>query len=345
MSNNANLQKSDIDFVVLWVDGSDPKWQAKKAQYAHEQTKCIFDSRNEMNGEVRFRDWGIFRYWFRAVEKYAPWVRKVHFVSDSQIPEWMNLNCPKLYFVDHKDYMPKEWLPNFNASALELNLFRIEGLSEKFVYFNDDMLLNAPVKPTDFFIDGLPCDCAILEPLDVDKNNYSDLLLNVMRVIRHHAEFRNPFRENLWKWLNPRYGWGLFQNLRLWRWRRTLHFYDSHICNAYLKSIFVEAWTKVPEFLENTSAHRFRNYYEDVSKLLISAWQLSSGKFHPRTPEFGKYYGMDAIADATKDIREHIHKVICINDGAADDVDFEALKKQVQQAYQDILSEKSMFEL
>ena len=69
----------DIDFVVLWVDGNDPQWQAQKAKY---QGKTLDDS----NAAHRFRDWGLMPYWFRAVEKFCPWVRKVHFVLRSCAP-------------------------------------------------------------------------------------------------------------------------------------------------------------------------------------------------------------------------------------------------------------------
>ena len=66
-----------IDFVMIWVDGNDPEWQKEKAKY---------DERVETlaNNEVRFRDWDNLQYWFRAVEKFAPWVRNVYFVTDNQ---------------------------------------------------------------------------------------------------------------------------------------------------------------------------------------------------------------------------------------------------------------------
>ena len=57
----------DIDFVVLWVDGNDPEWRAEKAKYQG----AVTDDSNSVN---RFRDWGLMPYWFRAVEKFTPWV-------------------------------------------------------------------------------------------------------------------------------------------------------------------------------------------------------------------------------------------------------------------------------
>ena len=68
-----------IDFVLIWVDGSDPQWQAEKEKYLATE-KGIIDAT-----QTRYRDWDNLKYWFRAVEKYAPWVNRVHFVTCGQI--------------------------------------------------------------------------------------------------------------------------------------------------------------------------------------------------------------------------------------------------------------------
>lgn len=91
----------DIDFVVLWVDGSDPAWQAEKAKY---QGQPLDDS----NTPNRFRDWGLMPYWFRAVEKFTPWVRKIYFVTCGHVPAFLNLAHPKLHHVKHADFLPPE---------------------------------------------------------------------------------------------------------------------------------------------------------------------------------------------------------------------------------------------
>ena len=95
---------SDIDFVIPWVDGNDPEWQKEKN---------LYDESNKTGDStiVRYRSWDNLQYWFRAVEKFAPWVRKVYFVTCGQKPEWLNAECSKLVLVDHKDYMPEEALP------------------------------------------------------------------------------------------------------------------------------------------------------------------------------------------------------------------------------------------
>lgn len=155
-----------IDFVVTWVDGNDPVWQAEKAKYS--------PSKNADNRNVRFRDWDNMQYWFRAVEKFAPWVNKIHFVTYGHLPKWLNINNPKLNIVKHSDFIPKEYLPTFSSHSIELNLHRIESLAERFVYFNDDMFLIRPVKRELFFAgkNCLPTDFAIASTLSVaDKRD------------------------------------------------------------------------------------------------------------------------------------------------------------------------------
>jgi hypothetical protein len=104
----------DIDFVITWVDMDDPKWQAEFAKYSGKKE-------NTKNGvsEARFRDYGFLKYWFRGVEKFAPWVRKIHFVTSGQKPDWLDANNPKINLVNHKDYIPAQFLPTYNSVVIE----------------------------------------------------------------------------------------------------------------------------------------------------------------------------------------------------------------------------------
>ena len=138
-----------IDFVVPWVDSSDEEWIQLYNKYRGVHVA---------SDDARFRNWGIFKYWFRAVEKNAPWVNKVFLITNGTFPQFINPNHPKLVLVKHEDYIPKKFLPTFNAATIELNLNKISELSEQFVFFNDDFFLNAPVAPDYFFKNGLPCD-------------------------------------------------------------------------------------------------------------------------------------------------------------------------------------------
>lgn len=143
---------SDIDLVYLWVDGNDPFWKEK-----YNICKDKTDSEEESHCSGRYANYDEIKYSLRSIEKYAPWIRKIFIVTDSQVPKWLDTSNPKIKIVDHKEIMPADALPCFNSTIIEHHLHKIPGLSEKFLYANDDMLLNRPVVPSDFFAsDGLP---------------------------------------------------------------------------------------------------------------------------------------------------------------------------------------------
>lgn len=100
----------------------------------------------------RFRDNEELRFSLRSLDKYAPWVRHIYIVTDNQVPSWLDLSHPRLTVVPHTDIFPnRSHLPTFSSPAIESHLHRIPGLSKQFVYFNDDVMLGAPVWPSDFY--------------------------------------------------------------------------------------------------------------------------------------------------------------------------------------------------
>ena len=148
----------DIDFVVTWVNMDDPEWQNEFAKYSGNKD-------NTKNGvsKARFRDYGFLKYWFRGIEKFAPWVRKIHFVTSGQKPEWLDENNPKIHLVNHKDFIPAGFLPTYNSVVIERYMYRIPGLADHFVYFNDDFYIINHITPERFFKNGLPCDIAVFD--------------------------------------------------------------------------------------------------------------------------------------------------------------------------------------
>ena len=145
-----------IDIVVPWVDAGDPQWQAQRNKAAG-----ITEAPTEDNADARFRDWDIIRYLFRGIQKHAPWVRTVHFITVGHLPKWMNTEAPGLRIVKHTDYIPEIYLPTFSSHTIELNMHRIPGLAEHFIYFNDDILIQKDLVRTNFFLRGLPRDTAV----------------------------------------------------------------------------------------------------------------------------------------------------------------------------------------
>ncbi|KIR02420.1 N-acetylglucosaminylphosphotransferase [Lachnospiraceae bacterium TWA4] len=331
----------DIDFVIIWVDGNDLEWQKEKNKYLG-----LEDSDVDASIE-RYRDWDNLRYWFRAVEQYAPWVRKIHFVTCGHIPSWLNTDASKLHLVKHSDYIPQKYLPVFSSHPIELNLHRIEGLSEHFVFFNDDFFLNAPVKPTDFFVKGMPCDSLAEMPIDFAvRKQYNHIMVNDVIFASEHfnrMKVRKMYRN---KWYNVHSLKDSIRNLMFSVLKKEAFFgFDiHHLPMAYRKKTFEEVWDVDPSLLDRTCSHRFRDD-EDVSQCVFKFWQLLTGQFYPYNKRrSGKLYPVGRYTSEVCDaIRTKKYKMICIND--TDVENFEETKNQINSVFEEVLSNKSSFEL
>lgn len=336
------MKENKIDFVILWVDGNDPKWQKEKKKYE------VSKSSDTDTRTIRYRDWDNLRYWFRGVEKFAPWVNNIFFVTWGHLPSWLNTNHKKLKIINHKDYMPKEYLPTFNCNPLENNLHRIKGLQENFVYFNDDMFIINKVEPTDFFRNNLPCDSATLNATISHRENANYIEAVDMGIVNDHFNKKEVLTTHFHQWFNLKYGSGLVRTLCLLPWKEFPGILATHIPTSLKKSTYKELWDKEYEVLDETSKHKFR-YALDVNQWLFRDWQLVTGQFYPRSISFGKSFALNDDETQNQKIYHYItsqkYKVICVNDMAFDDSNFLKAKDDLNQAFDKILSEKSDFEL
>ncbi len=331
-----------IDFVIPWVNGNDIEWQKERAKYSNKKEE-------EFN-PVRYRDWENLKYWFRAVEKYAPWVNKVYFITCGHLPEWLNIDNPKLVVVNHKDYIPEKYLPTFSSHPIELNMHRIKGLSERFVYFNDDMFLVGKAKKEDFFKNGKPCDTALLNVhCPNDSESIYDIQINNVRIINSHFDMKKYMRENKTKWFNLKYGLMTnMQNLVFSRCNRYPGFQPLHVCDAFLKSTFEEVWEKEYEKLDTTCSHKFRDWH-DVNQWLMKDWQIASDNFYPSNKSKTSkvvYLSIMSLDKRIKAVKKALfgNKTIhlCINDGDMDD--FDTTKEAINALFDKKFPDKSSFE-
>ena len=328
-----------IDFVIPWVDGADPLWQAEKRRWL--PSGEAVDAR-----EIRFRDWDNLRYWFRAVEAFAPWVRTVHFVTCGQKPDWLDPNAPRLHLVDHRDFIPEAYLPTFSSHPIELNMHRIPGLSEQFVYFNDDFFLTSPTAPTDFFRDGLPCDSLSEEPFEVTGTDiFNYIVINNISAVNRHFDRTACRKQNFSKWYNLRCPHESAKNL-LMAGLKNKNFFGiayHHLPQSFLKSTLQQVWAEEPELLDETCSHRFRDG-RDINQYLFAYYQLLSGTFSPTSRrKTGRVLSGSWTPDeAAWAIGEGRYKMVCINDTVSD---FEAAKAAVNAAFESLLPNKSSFEL
>ncbi|WP_066937704.1 stealth conserved region 3 domain-containing protein [Streptomyces sp. NBRC 110611] len=139
-----------IDAVYTWVDGTGPDWLARKNA---ELTVLGLPPVGSAAGNARFRDRDELRYSLRSVDMYAPWIRNIYIVTDRQVPSWLDTSHPRVRIVDHRDiFQNRGRLPTYNSHAIESRLHHIDGLSEHFLYLNDDVFFGRPVLPEVFFL-------------------------------------------------------------------------------------------------------------------------------------------------------------------------------------------------
>ncbi|WP_196801698.1 stealth conserved region 3 domain-containing protein [Thioalkalivibrio sp. AKL7] len=227
-----------IDVVYTWVDESDPEWQSLYQESVRGRQQVVGEHHSASDA-ARFVSRGELYYSIRSVRRHAPWVRNIYVVSNCAPPSWFGLFSNLLY-VHHEDLFPGgRGLPTFNSHAIETVLHRIEGLSERFIYFNDDVFLCRDVEPEDFFCSeggafffpsphDIPYgrDSSSLRPVDQGAINSAALLFGSFK--------RRP--------------------------EKKLH----HTAHPLIKSILREIEYHYAEPVESTRGHAFR-HPEDVA--------------------------------------------------------------------------------
>lgn len=343
----SDIGKPDqIDIVVTWVDGNDPDWRKEKGYW---YKKLHADRLNSwLTQEERYRDWNLLRYWFRCIEKNAPWVRKIHFVTWGHVPDWLDIDNPKLNVVRHQDFIPERFLPTFNSHTIELNIHRIVDLSEQFIYFNDDMYLLGAKKPTDFFENGLPRDFAGLE-LGYLNDVVTDYRPYNAEVINHFFSKNEVIRKNPFLWFNPIYGPRcLMKTALLMPFEKFSAIQQDHLPICFLKSTFMEVWDKAPKQLEQSCVDKFRGE-RAVSPWLMRDWQRVQGKFVPMKPclhnsfacgNGGGRKSQECICSRIRNDEE----MICLNDYCKNDLEFQEWGQVLRVAFDARFPMQSSFE-
>lgn len=329
----------EIDFVITWVDMDDPQWKADFAKHSGK----IDNLKNEMT-EARFRDHGLLRYWFRGVEQFAPWVRKIHFVTCGQQPEWLNTAHSKLQLVDHSDYIPTKFLPVFNSTLIEIYMHKIPDLTPHFVYFNDDFFVINEVGKDRFFTNGLPNDIAAFRH-NSGMGLWSKTLKNNIRVINERFDKKEVLRRDHDKWFHPSYGKKANLTRLLQPYDKFVTLITPHNAQPYLKETFEEVWDYAGDKLTAMSKNRFRST-EDYTPELFRTWQICRSSFMPyNTYQDTKMFPLlMRPKQAVRAIYDQSYKLICLNDNQHIR-NYDQVMDNIEAAFQTILPEKSTFEL
>lgn len=336
-----------IDFVLLWVDGNDEEWLALKSKYQKADIHQSYDL--EARAQCRYRDIGLLKYWFRSVERFAPWVNRVFFITCGQKPDWLNESNPKLRLVDHKDYIPAEYLPTFQSNTIELNLHRLPDLSEHFVLFNDDTFLLRPVKPDFFFRNGLPvipCDLGI--PNWLGDSLGSHMAVNNCGVLRRSMDVKRLIWKNIWKYIDVKELGFVRSAKNIVSFTVNREFIPGtfgHMPLSHLKSTFAELWEKNPASMDISSRSRFRNDCS-VNQWLACAWNMVSGRFYPANEKRrGIFISIDTndLDKKCSMITQQKYPMIAVND-RNEIPELEQCFLETAKAFDEVLPEKSSFE-
>lgn len=326
---------AEIDLVCPWVDGNDPCWQAERNRYA---------SDSEKKQITMWRDWGLMRYWFRGVERSLPWIHKIYFITWGHLPEWLNTKHPKLRVVKHSDYLPEQYLPTFSAGPISLNVHRIRGLSEQFIYTNDDCFFLDYIEEEAFFQNGLPCDFLHISPItEACTNSFGYVLWNNLSCLNEHLCLSDCMKENEALWFHPVYPDCITKdNEMAKRLTRFPGFANPHLPQPMLRSTYDQVWAKAYDRLNFSSKQKFRSW-SCYNEWLMRDWQLATGRF---TPYMREGIALD-VFDSKSKIKQAIlstnTRAICLNEsGKAGD--FISRRNYILSLFERVLPEKSEFE-
>jgi len=179
----------NISIVYTWVDGSDPNFINLKSKYNG-------GIRKPNNHRDRTSD--ELRYSIRSIEKYLPWHEGTIFiVTCGQIPKWLDTSNPRIKMVFHEDIFPKHVYPTYDSNTIELFLDNIPGLSERFLYLNDDFFLNNYIHPSFFFTSKTfyPKIYRNINKLNLTKEKVNGNILNVKMFIATCYNTRELIKE------------------------------------------------------------------------------------------------------------------------------------------------------
>ena len=238
-----------IDAVITWVDGNDPVHQAKRAQFLTNKRE---NARKDVAGETRFNQVGEIYCCIASILRFAPWINKIYIVTDNQDPhveDYIKIHFPDnkipVEVVDHKVVFEgyEKHLPTFNSLAITSVLWRIPGINERFILFNDDVMLQRSVTPEDFYRDNK----IVLYGrrwISVNETRITLVLQTLMRRLVGKKALLS-FKKFMY---NAARVTQSAQFVRL-----------DHTPHAFFKSVFSEFYAANPQCLEDNVRHRFRN--------------------------------------------------------------------------------------
>lgn len=292
-----------IDVVFTWVNNTDPAWQK---QYQHALASVDPEKAGlYATDPARFSNHNELFYSVRAVETFMPWVRNIHIVTAGQQPAWLDSGAhPKVRLTDHRTIIEAAYLPTFNSHVIEAHLHNIPGLSEHFIYFNDDIFAARPLERSHFF----------------ESNGLSSLFVT-------GKSFRHMRKRGL---ITPTLTASEYAIELLGKHYPGLDI-DAPLAHTYMplrKSQFQKAWTLFEPEIRHFLDHKVRNNFElNMASFLVPWMTYLDGLSVPKR-EVCYYFNIRSTHARTqyrkllfKKPHNHMPHSFCINDSSSQNAD------------------------
>ena len=300
----------EIDYVFPFVDNTDKQWQAQYINYSKKENRNI-----KINSR-RYFNYNLLRYLLRGIDKFMPWIRNVYIIVErkSQIPYW--LDTDKVKVIYHKDIIPEELLPTYNSCNIEMFLHNIPGLSEYFIYGNDDMFPINNLEKSDFFDEnGLPKirmkEISYPQP---SRGYLNHVKFNERLVLKDLNIKEDPKHVCLWN-----HGLAPMRKSTL-----------DYLRTKYNDEIYSHC----------TSFRTGRNYDQS----LYNIWNYLSGNYSQNYTLKNGYYNLNItqMENIKKTIR--LHQVVCLNDTHKSVNELDYLVNECNLLFDSFLPDKCKYE-
>ncbi|WP_207456282.1 stealth family protein [Desertivibrio insolitus] len=287
----------DIDIVFSWVDGTDIEFQRQRA--ARMKSYVVGEGDDS---EARYRQIDELRYALRSVYMYAPWVRNIYIVTDSPRPKWLDEH-PRVKIVPSEEFFKDpSVLPTHNSQAVESQLQHIPGISEHFLYSNDDMFFGRPVSPELFFSPG-----------GITKFVEATTRIGLGESNQSRSGFENSARVNR-RLLADRYGKVTTRHL-------------EHCAAPLRKSVLLEMEEEFAEDFARTAASRFRSSTDiSVTNSLYHYYSLLTGRAVTQENAKVKYIETtlkSSLREMKRLLKTRSMDMFCLNDGSFPEISVE----------------------
>lgn len=299
-----------IDIVISWVDGSDPELTRKRNYYLeraqnvnlHETQATFYASNNEI------------KYCVLSILTFAPFVRNIYIITDGQDPQVhqeVESRFPgrsaSIKIIDHREIFKgyEQYLPVFNNTSILTLIWRIEGLSDNFVYFNDDLFLIREMHPEDWFVDGKPVIRGqwLMPPFKKIVSNAIKVLYN--RYLKRNQKYK------------PRLSFYLRQrNTAKLLGFRSRYFFHCHYPHPINRKTVEEFYEANRDLFEKNCSSRFRSPDQFILTALLYHLEIKNGNNLIRKPNhvyLHPVYSKKKIYDKINySMKDSSRKTVCV---------------------------------